>query len=151
MWFGHITIALIISALFYFDFRITLICLFFSWLPNVDTILVKLDMVKKEFHDGPTHSIIFSIIFGIIVSIFSLKYGLIASVCYFLHLVSDLPTDKGISLLYPFTKKKFTINLWKSTGFLDIKNMVEYYKQTWAKILELLLILILILIIKIIS
>lgn len=149
MWFGHILTGLVVSSLFNFDARIILLCLFFSWLPNIDAIFVKMRFAKKGFHDGPTHSITFSIIFGLIASFFSLEYGTIAFLCYFLHLLCDLPTDTGISIFYPLTKKRYSLNLWKETGFWGNKSILGYYKQKWAKILEGLVIIILILIIAI--
>jgi len=141
MWLGHFIAGLIISVFFSFDLATISVCMFFSWLPNSDAILVKLGLAGKEFHTGPTHSLVFSLFIGLVVSIFSLKYGFIAFLCSFTHLICDLPVNTGIDFLYPFKKRKVSLNLWKDTGFWERKSIIGYYKQKWAKILELLLFL----------
>jgi len=142
MWFGHLIAGLVVAVPFGFDPVTILASLFFSWLPNFDAILVKLHFFKKDFHDGPTHSLIFSILVGLIVGISSLKYGLVAFLCCFLHCMCDIPTNTGISFFFPFKKGKVGVDLWKETGFWGLKSVIGYYKQKWAKILELLLVMI---------
>jgi len=142
MWLGHLVAGLIVSVPFGFDPITIFASMLFSWLPNFDAILVKLGLFKKDFHDGPTHSLIFSVIIGLIVGFFSLKYGIIAFLCCFVHCLCDIPTDSGIGFFYPFKKQKVSLNLWKETGFWGLKSVIGYYKQKWAKILELLLVVV---------
>jgi membrane-bound metal-dependent hydrolase YbcI (DUF457 family) len=138
MWFGHLISGLIISIPFGFDTFTILASIFFSWLPNIDVFFVKLGFLEKNFHGGPTHSFLFSTVVGLIVGTFSLKFGAIAFSCILLHCLCDLPTDAGINFFYPF-KKNVSLNLWKETGYWGLKSIDDYYKQKWAKILELLI------------
>lgn len=76
-------------------------------------------------HRGLIHSIpgtfILSFIFYLIVNFYSLAYSL---VLFFLvgcitHLILDLFSDDGVPLFYPFIKKRYSIKIFKTRGFLE--------------------------------
>jgi len=50
--------------------------------------------------------------------------------------VADLPTDTGLPLLLPFSRRRWSLNLWKNTGYWGRAMYVGYYRQPWAWILE---------------
>ena len=52
------------------------------------------------------------------------------------HVAADLPTDTGIPLLLPFSPRRFSLNLWKNTGYWGWSMFAGYYAQPWAWILE---------------
>ncbi len=143
MWFGHLIVGLIIAVPFGFDAVAIALGLFFSWLPNVDALIARAGIRRNEFHDGPTHSIAFAIIIGGIVSLVSPIYGLIAFLGCFLHCLSDMPTNSGVPLFYPLSKKRITLNLWSETGFWGIQSIRGYYSQKWAKLSELFVVILL--------
>ncbi len=152
MWFGHLIVALILASFYDFEPEIVLICMIFSLLPNIDTIFIRLHIANEAFHCGPTHSIFFAIIFGLIVFLISKRkeYGNLAFLCYLFHCIGDLPTDRGVMLLYPISTKRFSLNLWKDTGFWGLSSIKGYYAQKWALIIEgiLLFLLVVICVIK---
>jgi len=39
-------------------------------------------------------------------------------------------------LLLPFSQRRFSLNLWKNTGYWGRAMYVGYYRQPWAWILE---------------
>ncbi|RLG48277.1 MAG: hypothetical protein DRN92_01400 [Thermoproteota archaeon] len=143
MWLGHILSALLIAS-FSFTKENLAIALFFNWLPNIDALLVKAGVKPKEFHDGPTHSFLFALVAGLPLIFLSIEKGIISFLSILAHLICDFPTDKGIPLLYPM-KRRFSLNLWKETGFLGIKSVYGFYKQKSALLSEILLLAVLIL------
>lgn len=144
MWFGHIVAGLIVAVLFGFDLTVIALAVFFSWLPNIDAFFVKLGFQTKEFHDGPTHSLGFAAVIGMLAGLIDPVYGLIAFLAIILHCLSDMPTDAGILFFYPLSKKNVSLNLWKETGFWGFSSIKGYYAQKWAIISESLSVIILI-------
>jgi len=140
MQLGHILLALLIAT---FDWKLKTILLivFFSLLPNFDVFLVWLKIVPSSYHcaNSFTHTIVFALIVSGITLIFSAKYALFALITILLHLLLDSPTNTGIRFFYPISKKRYTINLWKETGFWGWKSLKGYYTQKYALITELLI------------
>jgi hypothetical protein len=44
-------------------------------------------------------------------------------------MAGDLPCTIGLQLFWPISKKKFTISLWKETGFWGWETIKGSYKQ----------------------
>lgn len=42
----------------------------------------------------------------------------------------------GLPLLLPFSRRCFSLNLWKNTGYWGRAMYAGYYRQPWAWILE---------------
>lgn len=105
----------------------------FHHLPSLDQLFVDLKLAPKEFHDAELHTPFFALVVSAVVSLFSWRYGLLAFISIISHVLMDLPTKSGIMLLYPFSRKRFSLNLWRNTGAWGIR---EFYSQKWAWILE---------------
>jgi len=105
-------------------------------LPNADSLVVKAGFAKKEFHCTITHSIFFALIVSGIVSIFSLYYGLFALAAILGHYAADIGSTVGLPLLWPFSKRKFTLALFKDTGFWGKAMFTGYYRQPMPWVLE---------------
>ena len=145
MQLGHILIGLLLAT-FDWNLKSVILILFFSLLPNIDVVFVRLGLMKEENHccNSFTHSLLFAVAISLFVLIFSLKYAIFAFIAIVMHLIIDIPTDTGITLFYPFSRKRYSLNLWKNTGS-DFKGTIGYYKQKWPLILEgIILILLLI-------
>ena len=133
MWLAHIAAGLSIGS--YTDsLESFLLANAFHHLPSVYQLIVDTGLVKKEFHDGELHTPFFAFVVAAITALFSWKYALLALISIGTHLIMDLPTDTGLMLLYPFSRSRFTLNLWKNTGGWGLKT---FYKQKWAIILEI--------------
>ncbi len=48
----------------------------------------------------------------------------------------DMPSSVGIPLFLPFSKKRFTFNLWADTGYFGWVSFKGTYEQAWTWILE---------------
>jgi len=99
-------------------------------------LLIKAGLAKDDFHCSITHTFLFAFVVSGIVLIFSMRYGIITLVNLVIHMMADLPSDTGQALFWPFWKKKFTIALWKDTGFWGRDAIIGSYKQKWPWILE---------------
>ncbi|GEM_PF-1160444 len=149
MWAGHLIISLLIpfligkTTLFAF-----IVSVFYGLFPNLDGV-IEIALSKKGFHSGPFHSISAAFFFSIPLIFYSRFYFALGFLSYLLHLLADLPTDKGIEIFWPFIKKRYSLPLWKETGFFGISSIKGYYRQKWPKIIEFsLLILLILLLIK---
>jgi membrane-bound metal-dependent hydrolase YbcI (DUF457 family) len=91
----------------------------------VDQLIVDTGLVKKEFHDAELHTPLFAFGVAAIVALFSWRYALLALICIGTHLLMDLPTDTGLMLLYPFSRRRFTLNLWKNTGGWGLQRLLS--------------------------
>ena len=132
MWLAHIAVGLSIAS---YTNNIELFALAnaFHHLPSVDQLIVDTGLVKKEFHDAELHTPFFALGVAAVAALFSWKYALLALACIGAHLLMDLPTDTGLMLLYPFSRRRFTFNLWENTGGWGLKG---FYQQKWAIVLE---------------
>lgn len=132
MWLGHIAMGLSIAS--YTDgVESFLLANAFHHLPSVDGLIVSTKLVKEDFHGSELHTPFFAVAVAAVVALFSWKYALLALVSIGMHLLMDLPTDSGLTLLYPFSRRRFTLNLWKNTGVWGVKG---FYAQKWAIALE---------------
>lgn len=132
MQFAHIAMGLLIAS--YTDsVEGFVLANVFQHLQSVDQLIVDTGLVKEGFHGAELHTPLFALGVAAITALFSWQYALLALICIGSHLLMDLPTDTGLMLLYPFSRRRFTLNLWKNTGGWAIKS---FYHQKWAIALE---------------
>ena len=136
MQFGHLGIALAIASL---DPRPETFVLVGAaqFLPNVDSLIIRAGWAQPEFHGTWSHSLLFCGAVGALsVALFGPWLGGLAFASIVAHVVADLPTDTGLPLLLPFSGRRWSLNLWKNTGYWGRAMYVGYYRQPWAWILE---------------
>ncbi|MDH4068270.1 MAG: metal-dependent hydrolase [Dehalococcoidia bacterium] len=132
MWLAHIAAGLSIGS-YTHCLEGFLLANAFHHLPSVDQLIVDTGLVKKEFHDAEMHTPFFALGVAAVTALFSWKYALLALICIGTHLLMDLPTDTGLMLLYPFSRRRFTLKLVKNTNGWGLRG---FYRQKWAIILE---------------
>lgn len=136
MQLGHVGIALAIASL---DPRPEVFAIVGAaqFLPNADSLLIRAGWAKPEFHGTWSHSLVFCLGVALLAVIaFGPWLGCLAGLSLAAHVVADMPTDTGIPLLLPFTRRRFSVNLWTNTGYWGWAMYVGYYRQRWAWILE---------------
>jgi len=136
MQFGHLGIALAIASL---DPRPETFAVVGAaqLLPNADSLVIRAGWAKPDFHGTWSHSLAFCGIVGAVAaSLFGPWLGGLALASIVAHVAADLPTDTGIPLLLPFSRRRFSLNLWKNTGYWGRAMYAGYYRQPWAWILE---------------
>ena len=133
MWLAHVAVGLSIAS--YTDsLELVVLANAFHHLPSVDQLIVDAGLAKKEFHDAELHTPFFAFCVAAVAALFSWKFASLALICIGTHLLMDLPTETGLMLLYPFSRRRFTLNLWKNTGAWGLKG---FYRQKWATTLEI--------------
>src|SRR5436190_11235335 len=136
MQFGHLGIALAIASL---DPRpeTFLVVGAAQFLPNADSLIIRAGWARPDFHGTWSHSLLFCGAVGALaVGLFGPWLGGLAVASVVAHVLADLPTDTGLPLLLPFSRRRFSLNLWKNTGYWGRAMYVGYYRQPWAWILE---------------
>jgi membrane-bound metal-dependent hydrolase YbcI (DUF457 family) len=136
MQFGHVGIALAIASL---DPRpeTFLVVGAAQFLPNADSLVIRAGWARPEFHGTWSHSALFCLAVGALAALlFGPVLGALALASIVAHVAADLPTDTGIPLLLPFSRRRFSLNLWKNTGYWGRSMYAGYYRQPWAWILE---------------
>jgi len=136
MQFGHVGIALAIASL---DPRPETFAVVGAaqFLPNADSLLIRAGWAKPGFHGTWSHSLSFCAAAGALaVALFGPLLGGLAFASIVLHVAADLPTDTGIPLLLPFSRRRFSLNLWENTGYWGGSMYAGYYRQPWPWILE---------------
>src|SRR6266705_3580062 len=136
MQFGHLGIALSIASL---DPRpeTFLVVGAAQFLPNADSLIIRAGWARPDFHGTWSHSLLFSSAVGALaVALFGPWLGGLALASIVAHVLADLPTDTGLPLLLPFSRRRFSLNLWKNTGYWGRAMYVGYYRQPWACILD---------------
>lgn len=106
------------------------------WLPNLDVIPIWLGIAKKSFHCTWSHSFFFVAVMGLILWPFNVGWALLTVASLFLHLLADMPSSVGLPLFLPFSKKRFTLNLWADTGYGGWVTFKGTYQQAWTWVLE---------------
>jgi membrane-bound metal-dependent hydrolase YbcI (DUF457 family) len=136
MQFGHLGIALAIASL---DPRPETFAVVGAaqFLPNADSLVIRAGFAKPDFHGTWSHSLAFCAFVGVLATVlFGWSLGALALLNIVLHVVADLPTDTGIPLLLPFSRRRFSFNLWRNTGYWGRAMYCGYYRQPWAWALE---------------
>jgi len=132
---GHVPLALAIAT-YDWNPRMAAFCLAIHWLPNADSLVVKAGFAKPDFHCTVTHSIFFALVVSGIIAIFSPHYALFGLIAILAHYAADIGSTVGLPLLWPLSKKKFTLALFKDTGYWGWDMLIGYYKQPMAWVLE---------------
>ncbi len=132
MWLAHVAVGLSIAS-YQDSLELIVLANALHHLPSVDQLMVDARLAKKEFHDAELHTPFFVLCVSAVAALFSWKYALLALICIGTHLLMDLPTDTGLMLFYPFSRRRFTLNLWRDTGGWGLKG---FYRQKWAIALE---------------
>jgi membrane-bound metal-dependent hydrolase YbcI (DUF457 family) len=136
MQFGHLGIALLIASL---DPRPEVFAIVGAaqFLPNADSLVIRAGWAKPEFHGTWSHSLVFCIgVMLLAIIAFGPWLGCLAGLSLAAHVVADMPTDTGIPLLLPFSRRRFSLNLWTNSGYWGRAMYTGYYRQPWAWILE---------------
>ena len=136
MQFGHLGIALAIASL---DPRpeTFLVVGAAQFLPNADSLIIRAGWAKPDFHGTWSHSLLFcGAVGGLAVALFGPWLGGLALASIVAHVLADLPTDTGLPLLLPLSRRRYSLNLWKNTGYWGRAMYIGYYRQPWAWILE---------------
>lgn len=136
MQLGHVGIALLIASL---DPRPEVFAVVGAaqFLPNADSLVIRAGWAKPEFHGTWSHSLVSCLGVALLAVIgFGPWLGCLAGLSLAAHLVADMPTDTGIPLLLPFSRRRFSLNLWTNSGYWGRAMYAGYYRQPWAWILE---------------
>ena len=135
MQFGHVGLSLFIAS---FDWRpsVILTVLITHFLPNFDVFAIKAGFAKDDFHCSITHTLLFALIISALFLPFSPHLALFALISLVAHMLADLPSDIGQQIFWPVSKKKFTMALWKDTGYWGKATVVGSYEQPWPWLLE---------------
>jgi membrane-bound metal-dependent hydrolase YbcI (DUF457 family) len=132
---GHVPLALAIAT-YDWNPRMAAFCLAIHWLPNADSLVVRAGYAKPEFHCTVTHSIFFALVVSGIIAIFSPHYALFGLIAILAHYAADIGSTVGLPLLWPLSKKRYTLAFFKDTGYWGWDMLIGYYKQPMAWVLE---------------
>ncbi len=145
MQLGHVAVSFIIASyapqitggqMQAFSLESILVAFAAHWLPNLDVIPIKLGWAKDSFHCTWSHSLVFAIAVFLLLLPFNSAWAMLSLVSLIVHYLADMPSSVGLPLLMPFTKKRFTINLWADTGHSGWDALIGTYVQAWTWILE---------------
>jgi membrane-bound metal-dependent hydrolase YbcI (DUF457 family) len=106
------------------------------WFANFDGIPIMFGWVKKSFHCTWSHTILFALLLSFIAWLINPAWFMLVLVGSLGHLLTDMPSSVGLPVLLPFSKKRFTLNLWADTGILSWESFKGTYLQAWTWILE---------------
>ncbi|MCS7129973.1 MAG: metal-dependent hydrolase [Archaeoglobaceae archaeon] len=110
---GHIGLALLFLSPFITKFELNnvLIAVALTVSPDIDLLL-------RIEHRKYTHNITFAILISIIVFMFLKNFWLsfLVFLSILIHILSDLLTIQKFAPLYPFSKKKYALKLFKSNN-----------------------------------
>lgn len=132
---GHIPLALAIAT-YDWNPKTAALVLGMHFLPNGDSLVVRAGLARPAFHCTVTHSILFAAAVSGLLAVFSTHYAAFAFVAILAHYAADLGSTVGQPLLWPFSKRKFTLALWQDTGYWGREMYVGYYRQPMAWVLE---------------
>ena len=142
---GHVAVALVISSfapeltggrMEAFSPESIGVAFAAHWLPNLDVIPIWLRIVKKSFHCTWSHSLLFVALVGLLLLPFDVGWAALTVASLLIHLLADLPSSVGLPLLLPFSKRRFSLNLWADTGYGGWATTRGTYEQAWTWVLE---------------
>ncbi len=136
MQLGHVGIALSIAS---YDWspKTILIVGTAHFLPNFDSLVIRAGIKDEKFHGTITHTLLFAFLVSGLVLIFSKKYALLTFLSLLAHFLADMGVDVGVPLWWPLSKKRVTLNLWRTSGYWGKEMYLGYYRQLWPLFLEL--------------
>jgi membrane-bound metal-dependent hydrolase YbcI (DUF457 family) len=132
---GHIPLALSIAT-YDWNPRMATFVLAMHFLPNADSLIVRAGLAKPSFHCTLTHSLFFALAVSALVAVFSPHYAIFALVAIVAHYAADIGSSVGLPLLWPLSRRKFTLALWQDTGYWGRQMLVGYYRQPMAWVME---------------
>jgi membrane-bound metal-dependent hydrolase YbcI (DUF457 family) len=135
MQLGHVPLALAIAS---YDWspEMAIFSIGMHFFPNADSLVVKAGLAKPEFHCTVTHSFLFAVVVSGIVYLINPHYAPFAFVALITHYLADIGSTVGLPLLWPFSKKRYTMALFKDSGYWGWEMYTGYYKQPMAWVLE---------------
>ncbi len=135
MQLGHIPLALSIAS-YDWNPKTALFCLGMHFFPNVDTLVAKAGLADDDFHCTVTHTFLFAGVMTGIVYFIAPYYAPLTFVCLVSHYFADFGSTVGLPLLWPLSKKRYTLALFKDTGSWGWDMYKGYYTQPAAWVLE---------------
>jgi membrane-bound metal-dependent hydrolase YbcI (DUF457 family) len=135
MQLGHLPLALAIAS-YDWNPRTAVFCLGMHFLPNADSLVVKAGWAKPSFHCTVTHSFLFAFVLSGIVYLISPHLAPFALAALVTHYFADIGSTVGLPLLWPITKERYTIALFRDTGYWGWEMYTGYYRQPMAWVLE---------------
>ncbi len=130
----HLPVALSVAT-YDWNPKTIALCVAMHFMPNADALVERSGLVKPGFHCTVTHSILFAIVVSGLVAIWSPHYGIFTFAAILSHYAADIGSTVGLPLLWPFVKKRYTIALFKDTGYWG-RDMLVGYKQPMAWVVE---------------
>ena len=88
------------------------------------------------FHCTVTHSAFFAALVSLFIAIFSPHYAAFTFVAIMAHFAADIGSTVGLPILWPFTRKKYTLALFKDTGWWGKEMLLGYYRQPMSWVIE---------------
>lgn len=137
MQFGHVGIALAIAAL---DPKSETFAVVFAaqFLPNADSLVIRAGLAKPSFHGTYSHSLPFiAATWAAATLALGPWLGFLAGISILSHVLADMPTIPGIPILLPFSDRRYSFRLWYDSGYWGRDMYAGYYRQAWARRLEL--------------
>lgn len=135
MQFGHVPLALAIAT-YDWNPKTAVFCLGMHFLPNADSLVVRAGLAKPSFHCTVTHSVLFAVVVAALLAPFSPHYAVFALVAILAHYAADIGSTVGLPLLWPVSKRKFTLALFKDSGYWGKEMYFGYYRQPMSWVLE---------------
>lgn len=135
MQLGHIPLALSIAS-FNWSPRMAAFCLAMHYLPNADSLIQRVGWARPGFHCTVTHSLVFAGAVTAVVYLVAPPYAPYALIALLAHYAADVGSTVGLPLLWPFSKKRYTLSLFKDTGYWGWEMYRGYYRQPMSWVLE---------------
>lgn len=135
MQLGHVPLALSIAS-YDWNPRMAIFCLIMHFSPNFDSLVVKAGLAKPEFHCTITHSFLWAFLVTGVVYLIAPHYAPFTFVALVTHYLADIGSTVGLPLLLPLSKKRYTLALFKDSGYWGWEMYTGYYKQPMAWVLE---------------
>jgi membrane-bound metal-dependent hydrolase YbcI (DUF457 family) len=132
---GHLPLALAIAT-YDWNPRTAAFVVGMHFLPNADSLVVRAGWAKPSFHCTVTHSVFFALAVSGLIALVSPHYALFALVAILAHYAADIGSTVGLPLLWPISKRKFTLALFQDTGYWGKEMYLGYYRQPMAWVLE---------------
>ena len=132
---GHLPVALSVAT-YDWNPKTIALCLFMHFMPNADALVERSGLVNPGFHCTVTHSILFAAVVSGLVAIWSPHYAIFTFAAIITHYAADIGSTVGLPLLWPFVKKRYTLALFKDTGYWGRDMLFGYYKQPMSWVVE---------------
>ncbi|MBI3983128.1 MAG: metal-dependent hydrolase [Gemmatimonadetes bacterium] len=132
---GHLPLALAIAT-YDWNPRTAVFVVGMHFLPNADSLVVRAGWAKPSFHCTVTHSVLFAAAVSGLIALASPHYALFAFVAIMAHYAADIGSTVGLPLLWPVSKRKFTLALFQDTGYWGKEMYLGYYRQPMSWVLE---------------